>query len=491
MDLWPYGRPCRWSTGPVRLIRSWADTPRQLAAGAVAVAVWLALLSGLTTFVALSRHAAVSDARDRAGQVVVEAQFVRGELSSADAAAAASVFRHALFDVQASDAAGLRAVYGQMRDEPRIDERIGAAGEGVVRLQQLGVRSCLDADPSAGSAGSSGSACADEILTELGQLIPRYASLVSAGQANSQTGDSVAEAYLRAASDLVRDQIIPKVDMLLELGGRDVDVDFRRATDGAVETALLLLFAGGGAGLTALQVHYWRRSRRVFELRLLAATVCLLAAGGLFAAGALAQQARVQHGVDDGYMPMVTLAQARVFALQARAEENLDLMSLGIGTEYDEGLDTAVEALGYDAATGDRLPPGALPGRSGSLVLALRMLPGDVLDPAVEGRLRTWLTNRNEVVSLLGSTEGTDAISSGANSFERAARLTAGPGADAFGALDDELAGGMEVSTQRFRDRMSTAATPLTFLGLAAGVLLAVAAGLVVWGMRRRLREYR
>ncbi|MCK9932655.1 hypothetical protein MXD62_36895 [Frankia sp. Mgl5] len=451
----------------------------------MAVAVWLALLSGLTTFVALSRHAAVSDARDRAGQVVVEAQFVRGELSSADAAAAASVFRHALFDVQASDEAGLRAVYGQMRDEPRIDERIGAAGEGVVRLQQLGVRSCLDADPAAGSA------CAGEILTELGQLIPRYASLVSAGQANGQTGDSVAEAYLRAASDLVRDQIIPKVDMLLELGGRDVDVDFRRATDGAVETVLLLLFAGGGAGLTALQVHYWRRSRRVFELRLLAATVCLLAAGGLFAAGALAQQARVQHGVDDGYMPMVTLAQARVFALQARAEENLDLMSLGIGTEYDEGLDTAVEALGYDAATGNRLPPGVLPGRSGSLVLALRMLPGDVLDPAVEGHLRTWLTNRNEVVSLLGSTEGTDAISSGANSFERAARLTAGPGADAFGALDDELAGGMEVSTQRFRDRMSTAATSLTFLGLAAGVLLAAAAGLVVWGMRRRLREYR
>ncbi|MBL7501214.1 hypothetical protein I6A84_40370 [Frankia sp. CNm7] len=464
------------------------STPRRLMLTAVGAAFWLALLASLTLVTSLDRRDALRHARDRSGQLVVEAQLVRGELASADTAAAASVFAFVVANDNALGDPAQRAAYQRARELTRFRERIAAANAGVVRMRGLGVDTCLRPEP---GRPADRPLCAEKILTELAALITDYHTQVITARSTNRTGNAIGESYLRVASDLARDDIIPRLDDLVQLGGNEVDRDFREATDGDREALLLALFVCGGLGLVALQVYYARRSRRVFEVRLLAASGCLLLAVALLATATAEQQARAQEALDKGYAPLAMLSQARVFALQAHADENLDLTSLGVTADHQAGLARSIEGLGYDAETGGRLPPGTLPDRRGSLSLALDTLPADVVDPSLERSLRAWLAVRGEVVSLLGGAVGTDeelGVASG--DFRRATLLTAGRGAVAFDELDSGLEGAVDRGARHFRDQMSAATAPRTFLGLPAGLALFAAAGLVLWAMSERRREY-
>ncbi|WP_018638371.1 hypothetical protein [Parafrankia elaeagni] len=451
-------------SGRSAAVRRRLDTPSRLRWAALLVAGWLLVAAVAATGQTVLGGAALANTRDRAGEIVIEAQHVRSEVSNADALAAALAFEHVvLTDPDLDTSEERRSAYLARPGRTSTAGDVEDAAARIVRIQQLGITGCL---AGAGAGGSPATpVCAGDLLTRLGELIPRYTGLVETARAHVRTGSATAEAYLRKASELARYEIIPRVDNLIQIAGDEVDADFNAATDGGTDLLLLLLFAGGGTGLLALQVYCFRRSRRVFEARLLAATGCLLAAAGLFGAGVLLRESRAQNSVSEGYVPMVTLSQARVLASQARADENLDMLSLGVDTAYDEGWEGSLAGL-------DR-------------ALTVEELPAEAV-ARIDSRLRRWRENRTEVTDLLSG------VGSDGSAFRDAALLTAGPGAALFADLDGELDDAAGSSTERFRTHMADATSPvLTALGVAAGGVLLVGSGLVVSGMARRLRAYR
>ncbi|WP_226931317.1 MULTISPECIES: hypothetical protein [Parafrankia] len=445
------------AASPVVSRWSRADTPIRLRGTALFVVGWLLVAGTTMIFAASVRGDALADARNRAGEVVIEAQLVRSKVSSADAAAAASVFAHvAQTDPVHDTPEEKRAAYGTAADRSTTNGDITAAAAGVVEMRQLGVEGCPTSGPSVRGE------CAGTLLKTLGELIPQYVGLVNTAQAYVRTGSSTAEAYLRRASDLARQEIIPRVDSLIGIAGNEVDADFRTATDGRVDLLLVVLVAGGGTVLLGLQVYYSRRSRRVFEIRLVAATGCVLAAASLFGASALLQESRASSSVNEGYVPMTTLSQARVFASQARADENLAVLSLGVNDDSEDDWNNSLADLG-EAMTVEELPAETV--------------------SQIRSNIARWQRNHDEVTRALSGT-GTE--------FLRAARLTVGEGAAAFADLDNSFETAVSASTGRFQAHMAAAKSPVpTALGWAAGCMLFLAAILVHMGMRHRLQTYR
>ncbi len=431
--------------------RAWADTPRRLVCAAAAVTAVLGVSALFLLFLVISRADAMRNAKDQAGAFVVGAQQVRADLSNADAAAASLVFEHVELDKGGRQAAAAHQTYAdEARTQDAVDDRLAEAVEGVLKLQRLNPTAC---PPRA--TGPTAPACAGNLLDDLGRQIPVYAGMVERARANNRVGNAVGEAYLRKASELMRTEMIPVTDRLVALGADALDRAFRQATGGPGELRITVMLCLSGLVLVVLQVILARFTHRVLNLWLITGSLLLVVVAAWTAWAFSAQQSRLIRARDSGYDVMTMLAQSRVLALQARADENLALISLGNGRAYDEGFDQAVNALGYDLAGNPRNPR---PGESrGSLTASLdRLAPGDV-PPALTDDLRTWLNARSKVVELLRKPSETG----GQDSFTEATRLTIGPEADAFNRFDMKLKDLLRKKQGRFESGMSASLSPL------------------------------
>ncbi len=468
------------SAGFVAAARAWADTPRRLVCAAAAVTLILVASTLLLLFLIASRIDAMRNARDQAGAFVVGAQQVRAALSKADAAAASLVFEHVELDKGGRQEAAARQTYAdEARTQDDVDDNLAAAVEGVLRLRQLNPTAC---PPRA--AGPTAPACAGNLLDDLGRQTPVYAGMVERARANNRVGNAVGEAYLRRASELMRTEMIPVTDRLVALGAGELDRAFRQATRGLGELGVTVVLCLSGLVLVVLQVALARFTHRVFNLWLITGSLLLVVVAVWTAWAFSAQQSRLVRARDSGYDVMTMLAQSRVLALQARADENLALVSLGNGRAYDEGFDQAVNALGYDSAGNPRSPR---PGKSrGSLTTSLdRLAPGDV-PPALTDDLRTWLNTRSKVVELLRK----PSEPGGQDSFTEATRLTVGPEADAFDRFDGKLAKLLEKRQSHFESGMSASLSPLNRFKWFAFCIMLLSTTFSLAGLWRLYREY-
>ena len=402
--------------------------------------VLVSVLVGVLTAIAVqTRVTALDDLAARSGPLSVAAQDIFRSLSDADATATSA------FLAGGEEPADQRA---------RYENDIAQAESALA----IAVASREPADVTA----------ADSPLAILSAKLSVYTGLIETARANNRQGLPVGAAYQREASNLMRTELLPAAEEL----HRSTSTQVNERQDEAGGFPLLEVFLGLLAigALVAAQLFLRRRSNRVFNVGLVAAT----AAGLVLLIWVLVATLGARANVDDArdvFTSVDGLAEARVDALTARADETLTLVARGSGAAFEEDFLDAYERL-------ERFLRGVGASWAGFEGQAIENLEtaGRTLDPWIE-------THAN----IRTADDGGD--------YTRAVELAIGPGDDGaaarFDTIDSNLADALGHTNARFTDEVSQAGNALTGAVLAVVVLAVIMAAGSVAGIWQRLKEYR
>jgi hypothetical protein len=390
----------------------------------IGLAAMLVLWGAVLAYQANSRADAVG-AAERNSRLVSAAQEIRAELGRADAAAING------FLAGGGEQPEQRAAYVQ------------AIEEAATTLQDA-----------ARFADSSDARTAVETLQK---QLPTYTGLIETARANNRQNLPVGAAYLRTASNLVRNEMAVQTEQLRVAG----DLGFRDRTSALVGGIDLLSLAATALALGAVAVTTrWlsRRTNRTLNPGLVAAAA--LVAGGLMYAGN-SVNSTANSGVSafrDGYDRLASLAELRADAYDQKALATFALVDRGARNDIYAAADT--EANNVVA----RLDASAL----------ARDL-AEVWTP--------YAGAAEEVVRL-----------DRAGDYEAARELiTAQEGGpnSAFEDFDGRLISLTDTATSQLDANLADARGPLQTLRWLALGLGVAAAGAASWGIQRRINEYR
>jgi hypothetical protein len=276
-----------------------AGTPGRLrVAGVASIAV--CLLFGVASFGAVrARSSAIADARNHAAQLV-RIQGIRSNLTQADAAATNA------FLVGGLEPADQHASY---------DKGIAGATAAIA----------------AASAGSTADAV---VLAKTNQVLAQYAGLIESARANNRQGFPIGAAYLRQASNLLRNDGLPPLAQLVTAEQAQINT----AYDNAASANDALIATLGLAILVLVIIQIWLsvKTRRTFNASLATATVVVLL-GGLLALAAMAFAQNSATDVRTGSLANTfALATARTDAFDGKSAESLSLINRGSGQPFEE-----------------------------------------------------------------------------------------------------------------------------------------------------------
>ncbi len=397
------------------------STPGGLRLWGAAAAVVTVLVGLLALLVTTNQAAAVTGVRDSAAQLV-GLQDARNQLVAADAAATTA------FLVGGLEPTDLRGTY---------DVAVDSGARALALLA------------ASGPDGADG-------LAEVTADLTTYTGLVEQARANNRQGFPVASAYLEEASTVLREDIVPALDTLVEAEQGRVDGELT-----TVRTAAPLLVAAAVLALVALalvQVWVARRTRRTFNAGLVGATVAVLlvgVVGGTTLGGTSAAVGRTHAGP---YAATVAASQAFALVNDARSMEAFTLIRRGSGAAYEElfvaNVDGARTALQSDGAR---------------------------LDSTLTDRLDAWVTAHAQVRELDDAGDWDAAVA-----LVTSEEPTAPPAL--FDDLSDALGRAVDAGATSVADGLRGPAVWVGWLLAAVGAGGAV----VAWtGLRARREEYR
>jgi len=398
-------------------------------AAAVAVAV---LALGLTAYLGTANgDDANGHARTTAEPLAVAAGNVYRALSDADATAA-MVF--------------LSGAQAQNTGIQRYDQDIQQVSNGLAAI--------------GGQAG--GSAAVREAVARLLAEVPVYTGLVGTAQADARQDLPVGAAYLREASALMRSDLLPNAQAVLR-GETD-----RLTSDAAASRgprAALVVAGLAFAVLIAAQLFVARRTRRRFNLGLLAATVlvavvAIWAVAAAMAATSATGQARTHRQAADA------LTTADLAVLQAHGDELLSLAARGedVGS-YETDFRTVSNRL--NTLLSSDQGPGLADARAG---------------------FQAWMTSH----AALAQSSSSPQPDNTANVQALAQATGAQPGTGTlFTRVDNDVHSAVDTQEAVYRTAIESAGSDLRGLATGSAVLIVIAFAAGAFGMNQRLREYR
>jgi hypothetical protein len=284
----------------VRGTRAWFEgTPGRLRVAGIAT-VLACLLLGIFAFVAASSRAgALSDARADSAQLV-RVQTIRTNLVSADANLTNA------FLVGGLEPPAARAAY---------EQGIATAAQTLAEASGNNTRDAAT-------------------LAGVNDVVTRYTGLVESARANNRLGFPLGAAYLRQATDLLRSDALPQLEGL----DRSVQSRVNHAYAASAD-ATAWLVAGLVVSLVALvvaQVWLAGRTRRLFNLPLVAATAIVLVVGIVLSGVMWWSLNKAKSTRSNAYFSTLALATARADAFDAKSSESLTLIARGQGQPYEQ-----------------------------------------------------------------------------------------------------------------------------------------------------------
>lgn len=412
------------------LLRS-RRTPDVLALLAAGL-VLLGVLTGLAAAVALAdRSERLAEVSGRGGPLTLAAVDLYQALSDADATSTSAFLSGG--------------------SEPRaLAERY--------RTDVARAAAALSVAARSGAGGESGAAVA-----AVQETLPVYTGLVETARVYNRQGLPVGAAYLRAASSLNRERLLPAAQELYRVESARLAATQRDA--GATPWTALGLGAALLGGLAGTQVWVARRTHRVLNPGLLTASLLAAGALGWLLVGTLASAGDTDAGRRDGTAQIELLAQARIAALQARGDEALTLVGRGGSDAYE--VDFAALA-------------GQLPGM-------LERAGAATDQPATRREVRAAQVALGDWLTLHGEVRAAD----DAGRYAEAVSIAVGTGSAQAGALDASLGTAIGQAADRFARSAAEARRALSGAGAGVPVLLGLAAAAALAGLWPRLQEYR
>ncbi len=319
-----------------------------------------------------------------------------------------------------------------------------------------------------------------ELLSKLNQQVPVYAGLVETARANNRQGYPLGGAYQRYASEQMRTVLLPAAAQFSasENALLAEDMAAARATP----------WAGYALGLVALLALAWvqlvlfRRTNRVFNIGLVAATASVLAAVLWLTVAATGTDSALGRADREGGVPLRALNAARVDVLTARLAENLHYVARGSSGTYADLWARTTERL----VTTD-------PGRgtpAGTLAQARTMAPSEA-QAAVSQALadyQQWRERHTAATKLENDGDYQAALDATVTARQADLPQTAEA---SFDAADRQLAHAAGLEEGVFRDSALGVDKDLRTAAGAIAALSLVAAAAALGGLGRRLAEYR
>jgi hypothetical protein len=305
----------------------------------------------------------------------------------------------------------------------------------------------------------------------LTQQLPIYTSLVERARAETARGFPIGSAYLREASGLMRDKILPAAESLYNTDFQrlgDEQSDARSFPWFAAILAVLLL-----AALIATQLYLTRKTNRLINVGLFVATVAVVLGLAWSSVALLVGSSDIADGQRTGSEQVQALVNARITTLKMRADETLTLIARGEDNgAYDKDFAALRKVVSDPGSTNPLVEAKNL--------AASQQVAGDV--QAAVDNTNAWLAAHDRIGKAPDYPSSVDvAINTGKPDSA----------ATAFGKLDGNLLTALQDGRQEFVNSTLSAGRAMT--GLLAGmvVLAALAAAGIIMGIAQRLREYR
>jgi hypothetical protein len=389
----------------------------------VGLALW-----GIGSSIAVSqREASTRRAVDAAAQVLIATQQLQSAIAEADAAATsnflvpdreqARLFRDALDQA----AAGLETAARNAGDDEAIHTT----------------------------------------LTTIGAALVRYSSQVERANTVRASATSADPALLEPASALLYDVIRPGAKSLLDASTEKYNDDAGKlgnvSTLGLITAVIALLV------LLEAQLFIAKKHRRVINVPLLLATVCLLLGTGWFAAATIRQHRQLGATRTRAYDALVRISLVRERAFSLKTAESLYALSPTkenaelVGGPESSGVTDKIAELVDSADTATEASAGRELGV----------------------RWDRYLADRER--SLAAPPTGKPSP----------ATLASGPSNASFGAFNAVLDSVLADNQSQFDLGLADAKARMRNLRLILAVASALAVVLAAWGVQLRLREYR
>jgi hypothetical protein len=451
----PPARRSAFAEGFDRLRGATTTEPGRLRIIGAVLAALVVLFGALTAWQVSDRSAAADDVVNRSQPLSADAAEIYRSLADANTTAATGFLEG-----------------GQ---EPReVRERYDAD---IRRASELLVRA---------AANSQGAGASQKEIERLNQALPVYTSLVETARANNRQGLPLGGAYLRYADEQMRETLLPAAQKLYRSETAQLEQDYSDAK--AWPWAALV------SGLLALGVLFWaqrrhfRRTNRVFNHGLLAASAATvvvllwLTVGHTFARSGLGDSDR--HGAQS----LNALNEARINTLRARADENLTYVNRGSVTT-EEGLDKYEDSYlkGMTKLAGKKADAQEAPADS-MLGSAMELADDDQgREPVAEAmtNVRDWREMHGEAQdkNVAGDYESAKDMVIGGDGEKSTSEF--------FDQVDKSLVEALDHEQREFTQAAEDGRGALSGLWIGAAVLAVLGAAGAVFGIGRRLSEYR
>jgi len=431
-----------------------ATTPARLRL-LLALLILLSLAWGALAALTADQHAsAAADVVTVSEPLSLDAEQIYTSLSDADATAASAFL-----------AGGLEPAAARQRYQADITEaaiRIEAAsalvGSSAARTQLPGHL--------ANQTSAAGSAIGDDLAILSGQL-PVYTDEVGTARANNRLGLPLGAAYLREGSALLRGTLLPAASDIYTRESALLTSASAQAT--GLPLIVITVLAGLGLGYVLYRSSRWlsRHTHRTVNYGLLLAALAGLISVVWLAGSFVAGRGDLLQAQQQGSGPVQAFARAEAAALQAHADESLTLIDNSGDDSYQKDYLAQQKLLG----------PG--PGTLLAQVQAAAGTGGPGGDVASEAR--AWYQAHAAL----------RAKDDAGNHGEAVQSALTGDAATSFARLSATLSDGIETHQAVFA--ASARGGRDAFTGLAVGMIVAslvMVAG-CIWGLSRRLAEYR
>ena len=303
----------RWALGALR--PGWKTTPGRLRLAAISILVAALTFGLLGETAATTRRNAARTAATESEPLLLRAVQLHDALSDADATASATF------------------VIGGAEPSARRRRYLADVEAASSALAILGRRTDTSPETAAAVAG-------------IGRDLPVYTGLIETARADNRQGFPVGAAYLRRASTLMRDRMLPAAARVYAVQGRLLNGRYRAGASGAVIVTFALVAVLTAAVLIAVQAYLIRLTHRRVNLPLVLGTLVFVAVAAWGVLGLAAEQRALLRAQRDGSDPVEVLSAVRALALRAQADEGLSLAARGSGDASLADFQLAFRMLG-------------------------------------------------------------------------------------------------------------------------------------------------
>jgi hypothetical protein len=312
-------------------------------------------------------------------------------------------------------------------------------------------------------------------LATLARDLPVYAGYVAEARSDYALGYPVTGgSFLQVASEEAHLDLLPAAKTVFDQRNDALGAASAQATGLPLIIVALVLAIIVGIVLFRAQRWLTRRTNRLINVGLGLASALLVISAVWLLAGFLAGRSDLDAGIAGGSQPAQELAQASIGVQQIRGDAVLNVISRSGDTSFQSDFTATSHAVG--PGPGSLLSAAEAAQPAGSPALAAVQ--------AAEKQATSWYTANAKVYTL-----GTDAD----YALERDQVVGGGAGGSAaeYNALEPDITQSIADDQADLASAVgqgSDALSPLEPVVLVAALLMALCC---VWGLRRRLAEYR